>query len=396
VTRACRACGATGLELFYRQSAIPANSCLLLDDRAAALAFPKGALELAFCPTCGFIQNDSFAPELTTYSAAYEESQAFSPRFLRFVDELIDRLDAQGSLAGRHVLEIGCGKGDFLVRLAERTGASGTGIDPAFRPERIASPAASRLTFLAETYGEQHAGLAADLVCCRHTLEHIADVQGFLTLLRRNIGEGRTRLFLEVPDTTRILREAAFWDVYYEHCSYFTAGSLARLLRRTGFAVTELRLGYEGQYLLLEAVPSSVPAIGTDRGEPLAAEETPAATAALVAGFRERVGAELARLRGQLDDWRARGLRVVLWGSGSKATACLTSLAAGPEVLGVIDINPHKAGRFVAGTGHRIAPPEELPELAPDVVVVMNPVYAEEIRADLAGRGLAPELVCLA
>lgn len=390
---ACRACGAGALEPFYRQAAIPANSCLLLDDRDAALAFPKGELELAFCAACGFIQNDAFVPELTTYSAAYEESQAFSPRFLRFVDELIDRLDEGGRLAGRHVLEIGCGKGDFLVRLAERTGASGTGIDPAFRPERISSPAAGRLAFLAETYGPQHAGIKADLVCCRHTLEHIQDVQGFLALLRRTIGEQlSTRIFFEVPDTTRILREAAFWDVYYEHCNYFTAGSLARLFRRTGFAVTDLRLGYEGQYLLLEAVPSETP----DTGAPLPAEETPEATATLVAGFRERVAAELAGLGTALGEWRARGRRVVLWGSGSKATACLTSLGAGPEVLGVIDINPHKAGRFVAGTGHRIAPPDQLPALAPDVVVVMNPVYADEIRADLAGRGLAPELVCLA
>ncbi len=393
MTGVCRACGAAGLEGFYRQAAIPANSCLLLDDRAAALAFPKGALELAFCAACGFIQNDRFLPGLATYSAAYEESQAFSPRFLRFVDELIDRLDAEHRLTGRTVLEIGCGKGDFLVRLVERTGARGIGIDPSFRADRLSSPAADRLTFLAEAYGPAHAGIAADLVCCRHTLEHLPDVRGFLSGLRRTLGDrSDVAIFFEVPDTGRILREAAFWDVYYEHCNYFTAGALARAFRGTGFAVTDLRLGYEGQYLLLEAVPAATP----DKGPPLPLEETPAATAELVAGFRERVGTELARLRTALDDWRRRHRRVVLWGSGSKATAYLTSLDAGEEVLAVVDINPHKAGRFVAGTGHRIEPPARLPELAPDVVVVMNPIYAAEIGASLAEQGLAPELFCLA
>ena len=42
-------------------------------------------------------------------------------------------------------------------------------------------------------------------------------------------------VFFELPDTERVLTEAAFWDIYYEHCSYFTPGSLARLFRRTGF-----------------------------------------------------------------------------------------------------------------------------------------------------------------
>jgi SAM-dependent methyltransferase len=392
VSGVCRACGAGGLESCYRQAAIPANSCLLLDTEEAARAFPNGALELVVCPDCGFLQNDRFAPELTTYSAAYEESQAFSPRFLQFVDELIARLAAEAPLAGRTVLEIGCGKGDFLVRLVERTGAVGIGIDPAFRADRVPAAARGRLTFLAERYGPAHAGIAADLVCCRHTLEHIADVLGFLQEIRRAIGTRRaTRLFFEVPDATRILREAAFWDVYYEHCSYFTAGALARLFRRAGFRVTDLARGYAGQYLLLHAVPAEPGAAGAA----LPIEETPAETVALARAFGRRVEVELARLSGQLEAWRAAGRRVVLWGSGSKATAYLTSLRAGSAVAGVVDINPHKAGRYVAGTGHRIEAPERLPALAPDVVVVMNPIYAGEIRASLAALGLAPELVCL-
>ena len=47
-------------------------------------------------------------------------------------------------------------------------------------------------------------------------------------------------LFVEVPDTMRILVEGAFWDVYYEHCSYFTLGSLGRLLQREKFGLRSL------------------------------------------------------------------------------------------------------------------------------------------------------------
>jgi hypothetical protein len=59
----------------------------------------------------------------------------------------------------------------------------------------------------------------------------------------------------------------------------------------------------------------------------------------------------------------------------------------------VVDINPHKRGKHLAGTGQRIVAPADLAADPPDIVVVMNPVYRDEIAADLAGRGLTPELV---
>ena len=62
----------------------------------------------------------------------------------------------------------------------------------------------------------------------------------------------------------------------------------------------------------------------------------------------------------------------------------------------MVDINPHKCGRFLAGSGHEIVGPEALVALRPDVVVVMNAIYVAEIGASLRGLGLAPEIVALA
>lgn len=386
----CPACGGGPPQAFYAQAGIPVNSCLLVDDRETALAFPKGDLELAFCAACGFIWNTRFDPGAVTYSTSYEETQGFSGHFRRFVDGLIDDQDRRHRLAGKTVLEIGCGKGEFLVRLVERTGARGIGIDPAYRPDRTVSPAADRLTFIQDLYGPAHADLAADLVCCRHTLEHIPDVLDFVRLVRRGIGDREdARVLFEVPDTRRVLKELAFWDIYYEHCSYFTAGSLARLFARAGFHVDDVRTAYDGQYLLLEARPAAGP------GASGAAADDLEATATLVERFAGEVPRRLDELRAEVDGWHAAGRTVAIWGSGSKAVAYLTSLGLGTEIAAVIDINPHKAGKFMAGTGHRIDPPEHLRGLRPDVVVVMNPVYVAEIGAMLGELGLAPMLRAL-
>jgi SAM-dependent methyltransferase len=386
---ACQACGSPEPRPFYAVRGIPVHSCLMVSSRAEALTFPRGDLELAFCDACGFVQNRRYDPALQRYSTDYEETQAFSPRFQRFLDELCADQDRKYHLAGRTVLEIGCGKGEFLVRLCELTGCRGIGIDPGYRPERTTSPAAGRLEFIQDFYGPIYGHLQADYVCCRHTLEHIGPVKEFMRLVRDSIGDRpEVVVFFELPDVERVLEECAFWDIYYEHSSYFTLGSLARLFRATGFDVHELWKAYDGQYLMLEARPAGGPTAPR-----LPAEDDLARTRDLVRSFQEHIRVKLDALRRDVRGWRAERRRVAIWGSGSKGVSYLTTLGLRDEIDAVVDINPHKWGKFLAGTGHEIVGPATLVEIRPDVVVVMNPIYLEEIGRELARHGLAPRLV---
>src|SRR6185437_7186659 len=167
----CRACGGGDIRIFYRVQDVPAHSCLMLSSRQEALEFPRGDIELGFCGGCGVIGNVRVDPALERYSAAYEETQAYSPRFLRFLDEVWDDQIERFELGpGMTALEIGCGKGEFLVGLCERSGCGGIGLDPGYRPERTRTSAAERITFIRDFYGPKYAHLHADYVCCRHTL----------------------------------------------------------------------------------------------------------------------------------------------------------------------------------------------------------------------------------
>lgn len=390
-TSRCRACGAGGVEPFHEARRVPVHSNELHASREAALARPAGVLRLGFCADCGFVENLAYDASLQDYGESYEDTQGHSARFETFASELVADLLERHALAGRRALEIGCGRGDFLLRLVEAGMAEGVGIDPAFRESEVSRRLGDRACFVTDAYSERTAHLDGDLVFCRHTLEHIADVGGFVGLLRANLGARRPVVYFEVPDTERILRERAFWDLYYEHCSYFTETSLARLFRDRGFAVERLRKGFGDQYLLLEARP--LPS-GADPGPPPAATP-PGALAREVAAFRSEVARTVEGWRARLDAWRAEGRRVALWGAGSKAVGFLTAVEADDAVACVVDINPAKQGTFQAGTGHAIVSPDALRALRPDHVVMMNRIYADEIRRDLAARGLAPELHAL-
>ncbi|HRX87248.1 MAG TPA: SAM-dependent methyltransferase, partial [Phycisphaerae bacterium] len=130
----CPNCGAGGLRIFYETPGIPVHSCMMLADEQAAREFPKGDLALGFCSACGFVTNARFDGSLQHYATGYEEQQSFSPRFRRFQTELIDTLIERYDVRGRNVVEIGCGKGDFLIELCTRGRNHGVGIDPACDP----------------------------------------------------------------------------------------------------------------------------------------------------------------------------------------------------------------------------------------------------------------------
>jgi len=219
------------------------------------------------------------------------------------------------------------------------------------------------------------------------TLEHIPDVGHFLGILRRALEEQpETLVFFQVPNMGLILETGAFWDIYYEHCSYFTAESLAKAFRRAGFSVDRVWADYNDQYLMIEARATSEPT------EMRLSERERATLEGKISSFAATVKASTGAWNERLRDAACHGKRVALWGSGSKAVAFLTTLGLQEEVLCAVDINPFRQGHFLPSTGHSIVSPDDLSSISPDSVVVMNPVYRAEVQTALRQRGFDPEL----
>ncbi|MEE4382493.1 MAG: class I SAM-dependent methyltransferase [Pseudomonadales bacterium] len=386
----CPCCKEGTLRLFHEVEGVPTNSCILLETREEALAWPRGDIRLGFCEACGFISNTAFDPALTEYSGRYEETQAFSPTFNRFHEQLARELVERHGLQEKDIIEIGCGKGEFLHLLCALGDNRGLGYDPGYSEERGRALGAGRFEVVRDFFGPDHTERQADFVACKMTLEHIPTPHDFVDVAMRVARRPDGVVFIQVPESLRIVRDCAFEDIYYEHCSYFTAGSLARLFERLGFEVTNTEITYGDQYLTVEARPAPA-------GRPAAA-----GTVADLAALREAVDRFPETLRARLAAWSARlaawgrdGKRVMIWGSGSKGVSFLATVPGAEVVSHAVDINPYRRGYFMAGSGQPILGPEDLETTPPDVVIVMNRVYVPEIRETLAEHGLHPELHAL-
>jgi hypothetical protein len=374
------------MSTFYEIFGVPVHSVLLFSTREAALNYPKGDITLGLCPQCGFISNTSFNPNLHEYTGSYESTQSCSESFKAFHRDLASNLIDQYGLHGKEIIEIGCGQGEFLKLLCEIGGNRGVGFDPAYNPPAAEITSNDTVVFIKDFYSQQYSGYKADFFVCKMTLEHIQNTAEFVNMVRQVIGnDQKAVVFFQVPDVTRILHEVAFWDIYYEHCSYFSPVSLAYLFQSCRFEILDLQRGYANQYLMIATRP------GERRIDPVkkSVAEITQQVDRFVSNFDRRVEA----WRAMVSEIRVNGLKSVIWGAGSKGVAFLTTLGIQDEIGFAVDINPNKHGTYMAGSGHLIVSPNDLWDYKPDIIFVMNPIYQHEIEANLARMGLSARLV---
>jgi hypothetical protein len=367
--------------------AVPVNTIRLWSSRAAACSAARARIELTCCKNCGHLFNRCYDDDLVDYEADYDSSQMCSTRFRRYAEELADRLITTHNLYQKDIVEIGGGRGEFLRIICNRGDNRGVSFDRSFHPDP-SDDVPANLRFVRDYYNAKYASESADLIVCRHVLEHIWEPRSLVGTVRQAIGDRKDLVvYFEVPNGEFILREQVFWEIIYQHPSYFTKGSLARLFTMCGFQIRDIEESFGGQFLAIEASAPAENAVPDRNSVSRNTSTTEELGRALDAMFSARMANWEARL-GQLQEKRKR---VVAWGAGAKATTFLNIIdPAGSVISHVIDINPRKTGRFIPGSGQEIVAPNTLKELRPEVIILMNEIYRDEIAADTAAFGLNP------
>jgi SAM-dependent methyltransferase len=381
----CPICTSLATARFLYRAQVSVHQNLVVKNRQAAVAITRGDLDLAVCETCGFVFNQAFDAAKLTYDQAYDNTQSYSPYFDAYMDDLVKHLINGRGIRNQRIVEVGCGKGLFLKKLvgAAETGNTGYGFDPSYvGPD---SDLGGRIHFERRYYGPDSTHIPADIVVCRHVIEHIADPIQLLQTIRQTLAAApHARVFFETPCVDWILRHQVIWDFFYEHCSYFSAQSLTTAFEIAGFRVERVDHVFGQQYLWLEAtLTTDKPAISKQPGAtPALARQFAIAEQQLVSGWRARV-AELA----------ARG-RIALWGAGAKGVTFANLVDPDcTQIACVVDMNPQKQHQHIPGSGHPIVDYRELAHLGVAAALVMNPNYRQEIAQLLAHANLRIELI---
>jgi SAM-dependent methyltransferase len=380
----CPLCQSPETLALLQQPQVPVLSNICCRSRMETLHLRRGRIDLRACLSCGFLFNAAFEPEMVVYDSHYSNTQAYAPSFAHYLDQLVQMLVEEHAVRQRRVLEIGCGDGSFLERLVLRGDNQGWGFDPSYRGPSMRCD--GRLQVQASPYNERCKVMTADVVICRHVLEHLAHPVAFLRQLRQGVQHTpQTRFFFETPNVEWILQTRAFWDIYYEHCNYFSPSSLALAFQQAGFKVKQIQRVFAGQYLWLEAEAHPSP-------RPIAFA-VPADLKSQLQQFQYADHHLRQAWISTLERLTSQEAVAVLGAAGKGVT--FTNLVD-PDctlIACVVDVNPHKQGMFLPGTGHPIVGYADVPAFGVTRAILLNPKYRQDALAQVATSGLQVQLL---
>ncbi|NNE60242.1 MAG: methyltransferase domain-containing protein [Woeseia sp.] len=390
----CPNCHAEFMAVIYEVRRVPVQSCQLISDAARAQRYPCGDLRLAHCANCGFISNLLFNKALQEYcppTHETHETHQTTSNLNGYAEAIVDSWIREYQIRDKTIVEIGCAEDDMLPLLSSLGGNSGICVDVSCEPTQSTDSVKGTIDKIRQEFSTRYGNCAVDVICSGNALQYVYSTAKFLKALRRDIGnDPNTLLLFVVPDAQRILETQAFWEFNYDHCSYFTAGSLAHVFRRNAFDVVDLERCYEDNFLVLAARPSAEatpPTLAIENDRPRTRRELGSFTVSC---------AETVRFwRDRLSQLSAQQKKIVVWGPVSKCVSFFTTLGIRNEVDFAVNSDPQAAGKYLPGTGHEIRGPEDLRKTPPDVVIALDSRDRKEIVDRLNVLGIKPEMLSL-
>ena len=335
-TKKCRVCGSTHLQPLIDFGLRPITKRLLTvsADFSTEYVFP---IILDICEHCGFVQISHTIPDEELYTE-YKLPSSWKPQphvhaEINHIQQYLNEKDNQ-----HFIIEIGCNDGMFLSELSQAKFDHLLGIEPS---RDVAGLAQSRgfnvinVLFsdsvaqeVVEQYGQ------ADCLVSRQVLEHVSALDSFMQGVGRLLKEDGL-LMLEVPDFDVPLRYGDVSAIWEEHVNYFTESSLKHLLSQYQFEVFHVeRYDFSGGALCIFARKNpNMPVIYHNEYEKNCL-------------FKQNVDAFVTFIKTMIEQEKAIGKKVALYGAGNRAVILLNYFLK-QFISVVIDDQPEKQGYYL-------------------------------------------------
>lgn len=347
----CLACGSENLRPYFKAPPHPPANALRAGVDVDQTRYPLG---LNVCIDCWHSQNViALDPEMlfADYPYVSGTSKTLRDYFETFVTLVENDMVSENPDQKLRVLDIAANDGSLLAAFKAR-GHEVLGVDPAANLTAISEKAGvTVLPWLWERVPEHKLGGKFDVIIAMNVLAHVENPALFLRLARLSL-KPYGRLYVQTSQA-KMIERGEFDTVYHEHLSFFTARSLDALIARCGLTLLGIdHVPIHGTSYLASMMAGSPSNLSRD----IAITERAAGyyDLALYDGFQARAVDRAVTARTAIDEYRARGYRVIGYGAAAKAITFLNF--AGIELDAIVDENPMKIGRFLPLQDTQIVP----------------------------------------
>ena len=308
------------------------------------------------CTGCGLVQLDVDAVD---YFRDVIRSGGYSTTMHQLRHEQYERFMQMCPVKGKKIIEIGCGRGEFLrIWREDAFDADVYGIEN--DPELVEIALQDGLKVdrcFAENENTVLKNGPFDGFCSFNFLEHQPDPNGMLRCIRNNLNDEAYGL-ITVPTWEYIAAQESYYELIRDHIAYYSKDSLCFLLEKNGFSVLSIR---EINRDTWEAIVRKRPTENTDR-------------------IKENMEKLKNQLHSMADEMLKDNRKLAIWGASHQGLTILASTGIAEKVSCVIDSAPFKQGLYTIGSHIRIVSPDQAFADPPGAILIIAPGYTEEIR----------------
>lgn len=350
--RNCRVCARPFFkEPLLRYENMPRAAQHFPDE--ASLEAERGVdLTVCQCSECGLVQLSE--PPVPYYRDVIRAAAVSEP-VKAFKTEQFSRLVGKYGLQGKKVIEIGCGKGEFLS-LWKGSGVHVYGLEHAETSvKHCLENGLSAFQGYLDASEFQLPNGPFDAFALLMFLEHMPDPNASLRGIHNNLVEDAVGL-IEVPNFDMVVRNHLFSEFIADHLLYFTRETLQFTLQLNGFEILECSESRD-DYVLSAIVRKRK---SLDLLAFHAAQD----------GVRQEIETFIDRFPAK---------SVAIWGAGHQALAMISLTGIADKIKYVVDSAPFKQGKFTPASHLPIVSPDTLDLSPASALIVMAASYSDEV-----------------
>jgi len=310
-------------------------------------------LKIYQCQLCGLVQHD--LPPVSYYREVIR-AVAFSEEMGQYRIGQLGGWIKDYDLVTKRVLEIGCGRGEYLDLLQKAGARHVHGIEYS----ETSVWAARKNGFDVRT-GYVSANFVSpwnekfDAFTIFSFMEHWPDLNGSLRALQAMLNDEAHGL-IEVPNFEFVVANGLYSEFTADHIFYFDRQTLRAVLEFNGFELISIEPIWH-DYILSAQVR----------------KRTPLKTA----GFKTKQQRIVEQLQKFVSRFEPKD--VVVWGAGHQALAVMSLAKLQKSISHVVDSASFKQNKYTPGTRLQIKPPESLLHDLPKAIVIMAAAYSDEV-----------------
>ena len=387
----CRFCNEEITHLFVDLGMSPLANSFLSSDALNKME-PFYPLRTFVCKKCLLVQLEEFeSPEHIFSNYAYFSS--YSQTWLKHIEAFVDMTITKFRLNhNSRVVEIASNDG-YLLQYFKKKNIPILGIEPADNVAKVAIE--KGIPTIIKFFGSDTAkelvssDKQADLLIVVNVMPHVPNLNDFIDGMKILTKPSGIIVVQFSAYILQLIQQNEFDTIYHEHFSYFSLLSLQKIFSSHGlviFDVEELPIHGGSLRIYARHVENNTFPVSQNVNDVLQKERTFGLDSmSIYANFQRQVNIVKLNIWDFFINAKKSGKKIVCYGAAAKGNTLLNYCGIGPDLIDyVVDINPHKQGKYLPGTHIPITTPEKINQSKPDYLVILAWNLKEEIMTQMS------------